>query len=96
MPNIEIHGYGRLAQSTKLKIRQALQDLPDAESGEIVTTTYPTKTEDFKDKKTPYLRIIASPDELPELIERLRPLNEDMEVILLGQWIPKQTQDRRE
>ena len=86
-----MHGYGQLAQSTKLKVRAALRDLPDAENGEIVTTTYPTKVEDFKDKKVPYLRIIATLNELPDLLERLRPLNEDMEVMLLGQWIPKRT-----
>ncbi|MGH7141570.1 MAG: hypothetical protein ACREGH_02985 [Minisyncoccia bacterium] len=91
MPNIELHGYGRQADSMKRKVRLALRDHPDAKSGEIITTTYSTKVEDFKDKKMPFLRIVATFKELPDLLERLRPLNEDMEVMLLRQWIPKQT-----
>jgi hypothetical protein len=92
MPNIEIHSYRWLARRRiKLRVRRALADLPDAQNGEIVTTTYPTRTEDFKGERLPYLRVIASADELPTLLERLRPLNEDMEVIPLGQWIPKRT-----
>jgi len=73
----------------KQKIRQALGDLPDAQNGEIVTTIYPTETEDFNDKRVPFLRIVASLNELPDLLERLGPLNEDTEVLLLHKWIQK-------
>lgn len=91
MPNIELHGYGRCAQSMKLKVRTALRELPSAASGEIVTTEYPTVAKDFQDKKKPFLRIIATADELPDLLDRLRGLYEDMEVMLLNRWIPGKT-----
>src|SRR3989344_7394524 len=88
MPNVEIHGYEpKAASAMKEKIRAVVESSPDAD--EIVTTTYPTDVEDLKGRKTPFLRVITSLRELPDLLERLGPLNEDMEVIPLGQWIPK-------
>jgi hypothetical protein len=88
MPNIELHGYEpEAAVAMKTKVREALNMSPDAD--EIVTTIIPSEVEDLKGKKTPFLRVISSPDELPDLKVRLTPLNEDIEVIMLGEWIPK-------
>ncbi|MDE2021884.1 MAG: hypothetical protein KGI71_03140 [Patescibacteria group bacterium] len=90
MPNIELHGYAaEAASATKEKVRTALASSEEAD--EMVTTTYPTVVEDLKGKQTPFMRVIGSLRELPNLLERLKPLNEDMEVIVLGQWIPKQS-----
>lgn len=89
MPNIELHGYApEAAAATKEKVRKALASSEEAD--EMVTTTYPTVVEDLKGKQTPFLRVIGSLRELPDLLERLKPLREDMEVIVLGQWMPKQ------
>ena len=90
MPNIELHGYTPDdAAATKEKVRTALASSEEAD--EMVTTTYPTIVEDLKGKRTPFLRVIGSLRELPDLLDRLKPLNEDMEVLMLGQWIPKQS-----
>ena len=90
MPNIELHGYALEAAATvKERVRTALSPSPHAD--EIVTTIYTTEVEDLKGKKMPFLRVITSPDELPDLKERLASLNEDIEVIMLGEWIPKRT-----
>jgi len=88
MPNIELHGYGKKAAATlKNKIRAALSTSP--EPGEIVTTVIPSIVEDLTGKKMPFLRVISSPDELADLKKRLKPLGEDIEVLPLGEWIPK-------
>lgn len=87
MPNIELHGYGDKPIALRNKIRTALKDSPDA--AEIVTTICPTVVTDLNDKSMPFLRVISSSDGLEDLLERLKPLGEDIELIMLGRWIPK-------
>lgn len=89
MPNIELHGYGKSASTMKEKIRAVLNTSPDA--AEIVTTTVPDTVEDLTGKQTPFLRVISSQEGLPDLKGRLASLNEDIELIFLGEWIPKRT-----
>jgi hypothetical protein len=89
MPNIELHGYKpeEAAIAVKQRIRAAFAGHSDA--GEIVTTTIPSTVEDLQGRRMPFLRIIATAEELSDLIKLLRPLEEDMEVMYLREWIPK-------
>ena len=87
MPNIELHGYGDKPIALLNKIRQAVKDSPDAI--EIVTEVYSTAVTDINNKPMPYLRVVAGPEGLDDLLERLKPLGEDIEVGMLGAWIPK-------
>lgn len=86
MPNIELHGYGDEPIALRNKIRAALKDSPDA--AEIVTTICPTSVANLDDKSMPFLRVISSPEGLDDLLERLKPIGEDIELIMLGRWIP--------
>ncbi len=88
MPNIELHGYEPVAADTvRERIRDVLMTSPDA--SEIVTTTIPSDVKDLDGEKMPFLRLITSLRELPDLKERLKPLGEEIEVLVLGEWIPK-------
>jgi hypothetical protein len=88
MPNIELHGYSKKYIATVLnRIRMALGDMPDAK--EIVTTTYPDSVAALDGTSSPYLRVVSTPDGLGDLLKRLEPLREDIEVLLLQSWIPK-------
>ena len=87
MPNIELHGYkSKRARAVRKQIRTALEELPDAH--EVVTTTFSSDVEDLKGEKMPFLRVITSRKELRGLKKRLTPLGEDIEVLILGEWIP--------
>lgn len=88
MPNIELHGYGKMPIETVKKIQGVLKDSPDA--AEIVITIHPTIMINLDDKSSAsaFLRVISSPDGLDDLLDRLKPLGEDIELIMLEQWIP--------
>lgn len=94
MPNIELHGYGKKPIALRNKIRAALKDSPDAD--EIVTTIHSTNVASLDDKPMPFLRVISSPEGLDDLLERLKPLGEDIELIMLGRWIPATKNDQEE
>lgn len=88
MPNIELHGYdAEEAHLIQREIRTVLGSSPEAH--EIVTTVFPSIVENLDSRKTPFLRIICSADELDDLVTRLEPLNQDIEVLPLARWIPK-------
>ena len=88
MPNIELHGYtAEDAVNVRKKVREALKTLKDAD--QIVTTFIPSNVTDLKGTEMPFLRIISSLNELDEVKEHLKPLGEDIEVIVLHEWIPK-------
>lgn len=88
MPNIELHGYGDLAGVMRQKIVTLLKGSSDPD--ELVTTVFPTDVEDLDGRKMPYLRLITGPEDIEELVRLLTSLNEDVEVILLAKWLPKQ------
>jgi len=56
---------------------------------EIVITTLLSEVEDLQGKSTPFLRVITAPEDLADFQNRLLPLGEDIEVVFLGEWIPK-------
>jgi hypothetical protein len=89
MPKIELHGYGKKADEMRRNIVDALVDYPGVDG--TVTEIYDTTVISIKGEPSPYLQIVASPKSIGGLIELLEPLNEDIEVIPLGQWIPKKT-----
>lgn len=90
MPNIEMYGYNHLAVfKLREKIRNAFATY--SEPQEVVTTAIQSDVEHLSGQKTAYLRIIASPSELEEVKRRLIPLGEDIEIMPLGEWIPKST-----
>lgn len=88
MPNIEVHGFGDKSEKMRAKIVDALSKHPRPE--ETVTTVFPSVATTLLGSTAPYLRIIASPASIGGLVEMLKPLGEDIEVIPLGQWIPKE------
>ena len=89
MPNIELHGYPQKdAIAVRNKVRTVLETLSYAD--EVVTTIVPSRVANLKGRRMPFLRVITTPDELPDLKKRLAPLGEDIEVIPLGEWIPKE------
>lgn len=86
MPNIEVHGYGDKSDAMVEKIRGSLRD--SSEADEIVTTVFPTVVTTLNGGTSPFLRVISSDVELDDLLSRLKRLDEDIELIMLGQWIP--------
>lgn len=89
MPKIELHGYGDESDGMRCRIADALEDYPGVD--DTVTEVYGTTVTSIKGEPSPYLQIVANPESIDELIKLLQPLNEDIEVMPLGQWIPKQT-----
>ena len=89
MPNIELYGYQDLdgTPTIQSRIKEALRTSPHF--SEIAITTILSDVWDLTGKDIPFLRIIATRDELPDIKRRLAPLNQDIEVILLDEWIPK-------
>ncbi len=87
MPNIELHGYGSKAHAMRLKVRKAFASYPDVD--EIITSVCNTDPRDRKGKLMPYLRVVGSRDDMPNLEIRLAQLKQDIEVIYLSKWIPK-------
>lgn len=88
MPNIELHGYDtECARVVRDRIVAVLKTYPEAH--EVVTTTHLSRVEDLEGKQLPFLRLISSSNELPKLLPLLKQVGEDIEVILLGEWIPK-------
>ncbi len=94
MPNIELHGYGDKPIVIRNKIRRALKESPDV--AEIVTTIHTTVVTTLDDKPSPFLRVISSPEGIDDLLELLKPLGEDIELVMLGQWIPKASTNHKE
>jgi hypothetical protein len=88
MPHIEMRGYGAKPIELRNKIRNAVKNLPEAT--EIVTSICPVIVTDQNDKSTPFLRVISTKyDGLDDLLDRLKTLGEDIEVMPLERWIPK-------
>lgn len=87
MPNIELHGYGKRAGEVKREIKRLLADYPHAD--ETVIEEYDTTVESLDGTPSPYLRIAASAGALNGVLAQLVSLNEDKEVVPLGQFIPK-------
>lgn len=87
MPNIELHGYGDKSTEIRDKIRETLKRSPDAD--EIVTTINWTEVTDLNGDPMPFLRVFSTEEGLEELLELLDSLDEDIELMMLGRWIPK-------
>lgn len=86
MPNIELHGYEDRSETVRLKIAEALKDLPH---NETATTVFPSVVTTLDGNKSPYLRIVSDLESIGHLVKLLEPVGEDIEVIPLGQWVPK-------
>ena len=89
MPNIELHGFGDVAEEKRTQIEHMLGMHCDGD--QTITTVYPTSTRTLNGDSAPFLRIVASPKVIGKLIALLEPLNEDIEVSVLGQFIAKKT-----
>lgn len=87
MPNIELHGYGDKSKAMRQKVADALSDHPKPD--ETVTTVFPSVVTTLNGASAPYLRVVASPASIGRLVEMLKPIGEDIEVMPLGQWITK-------
>lgn len=91
MPNIEIHGYGDESEAKRQQVEQLLKG--DCDGDQTITTDYPTSARTLNGDAAPFLRIVASPKSLGKIIELLEPLNEDIEVQPLGQFIAKKSKE---
>jgi len=87
MPNVEIHGFGDESEAKRVQVEQALAN--DFDPDQTITTVYQTSARTIKGDAAPFLRIVASPKSLGKIIELLEPLNDDLEVMPLGQFIAK-------
>ena len=86
MPNIEMYGYDdQNAFAIREQIREVLEH--SSEPRGIVITNVPSDVRDLKGNRRPFLRIIAAKAEVEEMKSRLVHLNEDIEIILLHEWI---------
>ena len=89
MPNIELHGYAPDdVVNVRNKIHEVLRTSTIAD--EIVTTLIGSNVQDLKGDRKPFLRVISGHSELDELKELLKPLGQDIEVLVLSEWIPKE------
>lgn len=89
MPNVEIHGlkdYEGLQTSTRKKIFEVTQRLPFA--NEIVVTIVSDECRNRRLAAQPFLRVICDESEMQELIEHLKILNMDTEILLVKDFIP--------
>lgn len=89
MPNIEIHGCNPTNAIVLQNSIHAAMKKDYSAPDEVVTTIYPTEVRTSAGRKSPFLRIVAMPDDWDELTKILYELGEDMEVVPLGKWIPK-------
>jgi hypothetical protein len=90
MLNIELHGYGSEIDTVRAKVREAVASSPEVD--EIITSVCNTDPQDQQGEKTPYLRVVASINDqrnLNDVLRRLKPLKEGIELVYLGKWIPK-------
>jgi len=89
MANIELHGYSsEVAAILREHIRKVLRDFSGA--GDVVITTYQNKVHDLKGNETPFMRVYTSDsDDVYTLKEKLKALNEDIEISPPVEWIPK-------
>jgi hypothetical protein len=90
MPNIELHGFGDLQQSSLRKLATALDGVSFTD--EIVITAYVNRAVNVNGDPQPFIRIVApatSRDEIEEIERRLSILNIDIEVLLLDHFTPK-------
>ena len=91
MPNIEIHGFGNSPAAlnlTKKSIRRLMRG--SKEQGDYVITPCNDTAEDHDGDSQPYIRLVSSePDTIDNLLERLTPLEMDIEVLVINRFIPK-------
>ena len=86
MPNIEMYGYDdQNAFAIREQIREVLEH--SSEPRGIVIANVLSDVRDLKGNRRPFLRIIAAKAEVEEMKSRLVHLNEDIEIILLHEWI---------
>ena len=87
MPNVELHGYGDNAAAMRQEVVEKLKTY--SEPAEVVTTVFPTDVVALNGKKAPFLRLIAAPGDIDEIVGLLKPLFQDIEVFELTRWLPK-------
>ena len=95
MPNIEIHGFSvRFAEQVSGKVVKCLMDAPFAD--ETVITFCSDAVMDLHGMDRPYLRILSDEsDEIDATVELLRPLNIEMECLMLYKFIPNAPQEKK-
>jgi hypothetical protein len=89
MPNIEIHGLSEL-NSGRMAREVAKCLLGASFADEAVITSCNDAVMNLRGEEQPYLRICCSIDTGAEqVIKLLKPLNIDVEVLRLDQFVPK-------
>jgi len=87
MPNIEIHGFGVNSREITAKVAYCLKPSPVA--ADIVISVNSDVVHDLKWDPKPYFRIVCTDiNEVNLVVDLLKPLRIDMEVLLLHAFIP--------
>lgn len=89
MPNIEIHGIRGSIKYCGLikKIFKRIEELSFAH--EVVVTSFLDDCRDSSDESQPFLRIVISnASEIEPLVQQLKPLGMDIEVLNITAFIP--------
>ncbi len=88
MPNIELHGFGREdAGRLRKRIWKLIKDKPYRD--ECVVSFIPSVVTNYHGRPKPFLRLVTARDEdhAKSLIELLRSLGHDIEVLEIAQFI---------
>lgn len=100
MPNIEVHGFGEYKceyVGIKNRARLSVNELFDlfcdkSYVEEMVITICPDITLDKKGENQPFLRVVSTPSpHLDEIVELLKVLNIDIEILLLKSFHLRQS-----
>jgi len=96
MPNIEIHGIGIRGayvddgMNLELKIFEIFSG--KTYISEMVVTTFDDAVQDAHHLRQPFLRVVSTPSpHLDEIVELLKALNIDIEVLMLSAFYPKKS-----
>ena len=90
MPNIELHGFDKAeAFDVRGSIWAHMEwDSLGFRSEDVVLTTCPTEVCDFGGRNRPFLRLMCTDEEeMGKLKEALRPLGQDMECVILHDFV---------
>lgn len=92
MPNIELHGFGLEVGAVAGQISKHLHPSLSPDVGDVVLAICKDFIVDLGGKNRPYLRIVGTnAAELQQIAGLLKPLNRDMELLLLHAFIPAET-----
>ncbi len=92
MPNIEFHGFPEASDCSAVYLATKRLLKGASYEKDVVLTLYDDTVVDTDGGGQPFLRVIgskASADELEKIVERLSPLNIDIEVMLIEKFVPR-------